>query len=146
MKHRICIVDSPKLAYAKLGIEEYLPRLRHFGGADVRIVRSAKGADTGKQLLDSSKGCFKIVLDERGALYSTAELSLRFDRWESANVREVAWLIGGADGHTELTRESADEIISLSPLTLQHELALLMLLEQIYRVESLRNGLPYHRP
>ncbi len=60
-------------------------------------------------------------------------------------VKEITYLIGAADGHTEELRKSCDLVLSLSPLTLQHELALVVLLEQIYRVATLRRGEPYHR-
>ncbi|WP_172958611.1 23S rRNA (pseudouridine(1915)-N(3))-methyltransferase RlmH, partial [Thermus scotoductus] len=53
---------------------------------------------------------------------------------------------GGAEGYSEGVREGADLLLSLSPLTLQHELALLVLMEQLYRILTLRAGHPYHRP
>ncbi|RTG95352.1 23S rRNA (pseudouridine(1915)-N(3))-methyltransferase RlmH, partial [Thermus scotoductus] len=55
-------------------------------------------------------------------------------------------LVGGAEGYSEGVREGADLLLSLSPLTLQHELALLVLMEQLYRILTLRAGHPYHRP
>ena len=60
--------------------------------------------------------------------------------------REVALMIGASDGHSQATRDSADLLLSLSPFTLQHELALVVALEQLYRVYSLKAGSPYHRP
>ena len=66
--------------------------------------------------------------------------------WVRAAAIVVAFLVGGAEGHPEAVREEADLLLSLSPLTLQHELALLVLMEQLYRVLTLRAGHPYHRP
>jgi 23S rRNA (pseudouridine1915-N3)-methyltransferase len=60
-------------------------------------------------------------------------------------VKRVALLIGGADGHSPVLRGAADHVLSLSAFTLQHELALVVLLEQIYRVHTLLKGEPYHR-
>jgi 23S rRNA (pseudouridine1915-N3)-methyltransferase len=60
-------------------------------------------------------------------------------------VKKVAILIGGADGHTPELRRSADHVIALSGFTLQHELALVVLLEQIYRVHTVLRREPYHR-
>jgi 23S rRNA (pseudouridine1915-N3)-methyltransferase len=54
-------------------------------------------------------------------------------------------LIGAADGHNASLRDACDLLLTLSPFTLQHELALLVLLEQLYRVASLKSGSPYHR-
>lgn len=61
-------------------------------------------------------------------------------------VREAQELLPKAEGHLEAVRKGADLLLSLSPLTLQHELALLVLLEQLYRLLTLRAGHPYHRP
>jgi 23S rRNA (pseudouridine1915-N3)-methyltransferase len=60
-------------------------------------------------------------------------------------VKTVAFLIGGADGHSAELREKSDRVLSLSSFTMQHELALLVLFEQLYRVASLASGSPYHR-
>ena len=57
----------------------------------------------------------------------------------------MSFLIGAADGHTAELRKSCDMVLSLSSLTMQHELALVVLLEQRYRIASLRTGEPYHR-
>ena len=61
------------------------------------------------------------------------------------DVKTVAFLIGAADGHNAELRAKCDLMLTLSPFTLQHELALLVLLEQLYRVASLKSGSPYHR-
>lgn len=64
---------------------------------------------------------------------------------ETRGVSQVSLLIGGAAGLSELVREAAGELWSLSALTLPHELARLVLLEQLYRLETIRAGHPYHR-
>jgi 23S rRNA (pseudouridine1915-N3)-methyltransferase len=61
------------------------------------------------------------------------------------DIKTAAFLIGAADGHSEELRKSCDMVLTLSAFTLQHELALLVLLEQIYRVATLKSGSPYHR-
>jgi 23S rRNA (pseudouridine1915-N3)-methyltransferase len=61
------------------------------------------------------------------------------------DIKEVSFLIGGADGHDPAVRHAADLVWALSPLTLQHELALVVLLEQLYRAYSIKRGEPYHR-
>jgi 23S rRNA (pseudouridine1915-N3)-methyltransferase len=85
-------------------------------------------------------------MDERGKLQNTLMVRAAVDAWEmNAGIKRVSFLIGGADGHTEALRKEADEIWALSPLTLQHELALVVLLEQLYRVHTIKRGEPYHR-
>ena len=88
----------------------------------------------------------RIVLDERGEQVTSRALAGRLSAWEqSGTVKGVAVLIGGADGHTEELRSSADWLWSLSKLTLQHEMALLLVLEQLYRAYTIKAGTPYHR-
>ncbi|MGE9269861.1 MAG: 23S rRNA (pseudouridine(1915)-N(3))-methyltransferase RlmH, partial [Verrucomicrobiales bacterium] len=60
-------------------------------------------------------------------------------------IKTVSFLIGASDGHTASLRTQVDKVWCLSKLTLQHELALVVLLEQLYRVATIRRGEPYHR-
>lgn len=145
VRFRICTVDPPRLAFARLATDEYLKRLRAYGGAELRSVRSGTASEEAERLLRASEGYLRIVLDERGSSLSTAVWRTQFDMWERAGARKIAFLIGGAEGHGEAIRAAGIERWSLSDLTLQHELALVVLLEQIYRVQSWRRGEPYHR-
>ena len=137
MRLRVVAVGRPRLAYARFGVEEYARRMRRYAPLDLVFVRK------GEELLPKAEGHRKVVLDERGRLLTTEELYRRLLVWEG---ERVAFLVGGAEGHPEAVREEADLLLSLSPLTLQHELALLVLMEQLYRVLTLRAGHPYHRP
>ena len=104
------------------------------------------GRDKNSQyLLNASEGAFRIVLDERGERLTTSAFVGKVQTWQNSGQKKVALLIGGADGHSEQVRDSADLILSLSGFTLQHELALVVLLEQIYRVHTVLKGEPYHR-
>jgi len=134
---RVVAVGKPRLAYARLGVEMYGERIRRHAPFELLYVREA-GA-----LLPKAEGHRKIVLDERGRLFTTEELYRFLLGLEG---ERVAFLVGGAEGHPEVLRKKADLLLSLCPLTLQHELALLVLLEQLYRVLALRAGHPYHRP
>ncbi|MEI7929247.1 MAG: 23S rRNA (pseudouridine(1915)-N(3))-methyltransferase RlmH, partial [Verrucomicrobiales bacterium] len=97
-------------------------------------------------LLEKSEGMFRIAMDERGERLTTAELAKRFGQLElRGEIKSAAFLIGASDGHSDELRAKADLQLSLSSLTLQHELALLVLLEQLYRVASMKAGSPYHR-
>ncbi|TAK85249.1 MAG: 23S rRNA (pseudouridine(1915)-N(3))-methyltransferase RlmH [Aquabacterium sp.] len=89
-------------------------------------------------------GCRRIVLDERGARLSSAELAQRFQVWQMDG-RPLAFVIGGADGLDPAFKAGADEAIRLSDLTLPHALARVLLLEQVYRAWSLLHNHPYHR-
>ncbi|MCS7217786.1 MAG: 23S rRNA (pseudouridine(1915)-N(3))-methyltransferase RlmH [Thermus sp.] len=137
MRLRVVAVGKPRLAYARLGVEEYAGRIGRYAPLELLFVKGAK------DLLAKAEGHRRVVLDERGRLFSTPELLRLLKGWEG---ERVAFLVGGAEGHPEAVRREADLLLSLSPLTLQHELALLVLLEQLYRLLTLRAGHPYHRP
>ena len=88
--------------------------------------------------------CTRVVLDERGTLVTTKDLSRRLERWRESG-RDVAFIIGGADGLLGGVKASADFLWSLSPLTLPHGLARVALAEQLYRAVSILHNHPYHR-
>ena len=90
------------------------------------------------------RDCVKVALDERGALLSTRELAGRIDRWRASG-RDVAFIIGGAEGLAPGLKRAADFSWSLTPLTLPHALARVVLAEQLYRAISILHNHPYHR-
>jgi 23S rRNA (pseudouridine1915-N3)-methyltransferase len=146
MQTRIIVAGKPALAYAKAGVAEYLKRLSRFGRYEWVVVKAGSSEEVAARLLEQSQGYFRIALDERGESLTTRKLAARMDEMASrVEVKAVAFLIGAADGHPPSLREACDLVLSLSPLTMQHELALLVLLEQLYRVASLKTGSPYHR-
>ncbi len=146
MQWRILAIGKPRLLYARAGIEEYSGRLRHCGAFQIEYLKSGTRETESATLLERSSGWRRVVLDERGAQIGSRALADRVTEWElHGHGRGIALLIGGADGHTETLRQSADWIWSLTPLTLQHELALVVVLEQLYRAYSIKSGSPYHR-
>jgi 23S rRNA (pseudouridine1915-N3)-methyltransferase len=145
MRWTIFAIGKPKLEFAKLGIEEYAARLKPFAPVRIEYVKASGREDESLALLERSKGMHRIVLDERGEHVVSRALAKKIATWEQHGPRDYALLIGGADGHTEEVRKSAAWTWSLSKLTLQHELALVVALEQIYRAYTIKAGLPYHR-
>ncbi|MBM3863572.1 MAG: 23S rRNA (pseudouridine(1915)-N(3))-methyltransferase RlmH [Verrucomicrobia bacterium] len=146
MRLRVVVAGKPSLAYAKAGAEEYQRRLAASGRFDILHVKAGTPSETSARLLAQSTGCLRVALDERGESWSTRGLADWLGSLESSGtVKCVAFLIGAADGHDDALRRSCDRVLALSSFTLQHELALVVLLEQLYRVASLRAGSPYHR-
>lgn len=146
MHCRIIAVGKPALEWARLGIADYSRRLMRYGKTEIEYLKEGGPARNSELLLKASAGSRRIVMDERGKLQDTAAMRTAVDRWEmDSGIKSVCFLIGGADGHTEALRREADEIWALSPLTLQHELALVVLLEQLYRVYTIKRSEPYHR-
>ncbi|MCX7739430.1 MAG: 23S rRNA (pseudouridine(1915)-N(3))-methyltransferase RlmH [Meiothermus sp.] len=138
------MVGRPRLPYAQAGVEEYARRLGRYVRLELLYLKEGSRAQEGKRLLEASRGYRRVVLDERGELPDTLGLKARLEAWELES-KGVAFLIGGAEGHDPAVRDGADWLFALSRLTFQHELALVVLLEQLYRVETLRRGEPYHR-
>ena len=145
MQFLILAAGKPSLGYAKEGVELYLNRLRPFGKVELKLVRDGSSQDVSKRLLAASEGCLRIAMDERGELWTTKKLVDLAKDWQMHSVRRIAFLIGASDGHTEELRSRCNHILSLSKFTLQHELALVVLLEQLYRCHTILAGTPYHR-
>ena len=87
---------------------------------------------------------YVIALDERGKNWSSTDLAAQLESW-MANDPNVVFMIGGADGLADSCKQRADQLWSLSPLTLPHALVRVVLAEQIYRAWTLVQGHPYHR-
>ena len=89
-------------------------------------------------------GMRRVALDEHGQPSTSPQLAARIQRWQRDG-RDIALIIGGPDGLDPELRRSADEALSLSPMTLPHGIARVLLLEQLYRAASVIKGHPYHR-
>jgi 23S rRNA (pseudouridine1915-N3)-methyltransferase len=90
-------------------------------------------------------GAVAVALDARGQPLSSAGFAARLAQWRDQGVRELGFLIGGADGHGPEIMARADYLLSLGPMTWPHLLARAMLAEQLYRAHSILTGHPYHR-
>lgn len=87
---------------------------------------------------------YLVALDERGEQWSTAELAAVLQQWQLAQ-KNIALVIGGAEGLPPSVRSAASHVWSLAQLTLPHQLVRVIVVEQIYRAWSLLNNHPYHR-
>ena len=141
MKWKIIVIGKPALAFAREGADEYLKRLKHYAQAELVITKDAE-----RQRQAAATADLRIALDERGQNVSTQQVVQKIDTWEmDGEIKEIALLIGASDGHAEDLRANADELWAFGKITLQHELALVVLLEQIYRAYTIKRGEPYHR-
>lgn len=107
-------------------------------------VKSPLVAEAARIFKALPKDCYRVALDERGTAFGTMDLARRIARWREAG-RDVAFIVGGADGLAEDVKRSADLIWALSALTLPHGLARIVLAEQLYRAVSILHHHPYHR-
>ena len=141
MKWKIVAIGKPALKFASDGADEYIKRLKHYTQAELIF---AKDAQRQQQAIASAD--LVIALDERGTNLTTQQLVSKVDAWElDGSISEIALIIGASDGHGEEIRKSATELWAFGKFTLQHELALVILLEQIYRAYTIKRNEPYHR-
>ena len=137
-------VGKPALAYARVGRDDYAARIARYAKVEHVAVKASAPPAEGAALLARSEGCLRIVLDSRGRALRSRDLAALVGGWRDEG-RQPALLVGGADGHDASMLARADFIWSLGPLTLQHELAFVVALEQIYRAHTILAGHPYHR-
>ena len=154
MKLSVLAVGHRQPEWVSAGCAEYLKRMpRELPATVTEIKPETRGSKTREQLLAAEKGRIRdalqgsnriVVLDEKGDDLTTLKLARRLETWMQDG-RDVALLIGGADGLDEEFKQQADDKLRLSSLTLPHGLARLVLCEQLYRAVSVLKNHPYHR-
>jgi len=90
-------------------------------------------------------GAIVVACDERGKNMGSLALASKIKSWQDEGARDLVFILGGADGHTDELRKRANLLLSFGQLTWPHMLARIMLIEQIYRCQQINAGHPYHR-
>lgn len=124
--------------------DEYLKRISRYGEVEGLCL---KDEDHVLALARGSRNqpkCFLIVLDSRGKQFSSEEFGQFLRKKEESTSQPLLFAIGGADGFGDETRAAAGLILSLGTFTMPHELARVVLLEQVYRACTILAGHPYH--
>ncbi len=155
MKHEIIFLGKTKESFIQQGINEYGSRLEHYTSLVITtlkdpMAKTKSGVDSrkkqGETLLKAvGKGACKVVLDSRGKSLSSEEFAAQIMTWENQGVKNITYLIGGPDGHSEQVRQAADFTLSLSRMVFTHDLVRLLLIEQLYRAYTIKAGERYHR-
>lgn len=130
--------------------EDYLSRLSHFVRCEICEVRESAAHDgpdiEGKRILTKlNQTGFTVLLDVKGRTLSSPELANEIDKWQQKSIKEVSFVIGGASGVSSEVGAKADFRLSLSFLTFTHEMARIVLLEQLYRGYTILKGFPYQK-
>ena len=155
MKFLIFAVGSKMPKWVEAGFDEYARRMPHEATIELMEIKPEKRGEGKKvdQLLVAEAArilaalpskCRIVAMDERGRQWTTAKLANSITGW-MRNGGDTAFLVGGADGLDANIKNSADEVLALSAMTLPHGLARILLAEQLYRAVSLINRHPYHR-
>lgn len=153
MKLRFVWIGKTRSAPIKELIEGYNGRISKFAAVEVtelRDRRDQRGAriieKEGDDLLSRIEASpFVVALDERGRELDSIRLAELIEKHRLAGTKEIAFVMGGPNGLSSAVRERADLLLALSRMTLTHELARVVLMEQIYRAFAIIHDLPYQR-
>ena len=137
---RIIAIGKVRKTWVQEGIELYRKRLPGLTIVELRDGNPEKEAESIRQTLRSDE--WPVMLMEQGETLT----SIRFSELlRSLGSQRLAFVIGGADGLTAELKALAHWKLSLSPMTFPHELARLLLIEQLFRAQAIQQGSPYHR-
>jgi 23S rRNA (pseudouridine1915-N3)-methyltransferase len=155
MKARLVAVGERPPAWVVAGFDEYQKRLSRWLPLELVEIEPGvrgKGRDAARAIADEGgrvlaalpRNSHVVALDGPGKPWTSEELGQRLEHWRGLG-RDLAFLIGGPEGHAADVTARADERWSLGPLTLPHMLVRLVVAEQLYRAASLLANHPYHR-
>ena len=151
MKILLLAVGRIRSAPLRTLCEDFLGRIQRYGAMEIKEVKAADGCDAaqaifqeGTRLLDTIEPSDQIhILDESGSGISSRELSALIGRHEMRATKRLCFVLGGAYGLSQDVKARGKQL-SLSKLTLPHELCRVLMLEQLYRARTIQRGEPYH--
>ena len=155
MKAILVAVGERAPDWVSSGFSEYQKRLSHWLPLSLHEITPGvrgKGRDAARATADEGarvlaalpRQAHVVSLDGRGKTYSSAQLAQRLEAWRQGG-KDLAFLIGGPEGHAPDVVAAANESWSLGPLTLPHMMVRLLVVEQLYRAASMLANHPYHR-
>ena len=155
MRVRLIWIGKTRNEHMRALVDDYLQRLERFVRCEVVELRESAGADKratlreeGQRLCDAltAGAGMTVLLDPEGRRqWSSPELAGEIERWQIEGTKEAAFLVGGHYGVSAEVKRRADICWSLSRLTLTHEMARVVLVEQLYRAYTIMRGLPYQK-
>ncbi|MGI8883680.1 MAG: 23S rRNA (pseudouridine(1915)-N(3))-methyltransferase RlmH [Pyrinomonadaceae bacterium] len=146
MKFRFVWVGKTKDTNWRALQDEYLQRLSHFVKFEITEIKDTGKETESKRILENvNQSPFVCLLDVEGRSLSSPELAKELEKWQNRGIKEVTFIIGGAEGVASQVVETADISLSLSFLTFTHDMARVVLLEQLYRAFTIIKGFPYQK-
>lgn len=153
MRVRLIWVGKTKNGHLRALVDDYLKRLARFTRCDVTELReSALTAEQAAVAEESARilGALRedsltVLLDVEGRQWSSPELAAEMEGWQLRGTKEAAFIVGGYAGVSAEVRQRAQARWSLARLTLTHEMARVVLVEQLYRAHTIIRGLPYQK-
>ena len=154
MKILLITIGDNEDKYLATGFELYAKRLQHYASFEMVTISSQKNKSNSKEaaMLAEAKEIQKkitpsdliILLDEKGKEYSSVEFAKQIQKYLNMPGKKMVFIIGGPYGFAPEIKERANQTISLSKMTFNHQMARLFFLEQLYRAMTILKGEPYH--
>ena len=147
MKIKIAWIGKTKEPAIQALTAEYLKRISRYVEVDGIAVRDERAVLASAGRTGAAKNAAKstlFLMDSRGKEFSSEQFAKVLGDYQDRNPMPLVFAIGGADGFSDQTRAAAQQVISLGKMTLAHELARVVLLEQVYRAFTILKGHPYH--
>lgn len=141
MKIRVVMLGRTRNAEVRALAEEYLKRIHNYAEVEVNELRDGSAAALRKFKMAANATC--VFLDANGKEFTSREFASWMGKLRDGGTRELVFFCGAADGFPEELRRNKGLGVSLSRLTMPHELARVVLLEQIYRAFAMLAGHPY---
>jgi 23S rRNA (pseudouridine1915-N3)-methyltransferase len=153
MRFRFVWIGKTRDAQMRVLVDEYLKRLGRFVRCEVTELRESAVRDGRAGIVNESKriigalhsDALTVLLDIEGREWSSPQLAAEVEKWQNSGTKEIAFVIGGPEGVSEEVEARADLRWSLSRLTLTHEMARVVLVEQLYRAYTIIHGMPYQK-
>lgn len=155
MKIELAVIGKTSIGYLKQGIDEYIKRLKHYVPFEIKYIDDIKNTkniseDQQKRtegakilsLLDKSD--FVVLLDEHGKECTSMQYSSYIQKRMLSGAKKVVFVIGGPYGFSQEVYDRANDKISFSKMTFNHEMIRLIFTEQLYRAYTIINHEPYH--
>lgn len=153
MKLRVVWTGKTKDTHLRALAEGYFKRLSHFVRCEITEIRESAKAENkvgidkdSKRISDALQSATVVILlDPEGSEWSSQQLAAELQHWQNNGIKELAFVVGGPLGVSRQLIEQVDKRWSLTRLTLTHEMARVVLLEQLYRAYTIMHGLPYQK-
>ena len=155
MNIRLLVISKTDIPYLQEGIDVYVKRLKHYVNFELEVIPALKDQRKaspdeikereGALLLKRLEGADRIVLlDEHGSERTSVAFAAWMQKKMSAGPKRLVFIVGGPYGFSDAIHKRGNEEVSLSRMTLSHQMVRMFFVEQIYRAMTILNGEPYH--
>jgi len=156
MKIELLFLGKTKESYLAAGISNYAERLSHYTRLAIKELkdRGRKNYLSAPEIIEAegrlllqakTKSSLLVALDRGGRRLSSEEFAHRINIWEGQGTKGLSFIIGGPLGLSAAVKQQADFVLSFSRMTFTHEMARLILVEQLYRAYTINAGSQYHK-